>query len=227
MQKIIKLASAAGSIKDFTEKLIEEGEIETADANPELEASLLLARADSTHELAQNIAKSAKEQESLLKDISEFKYHIGFAGEHFAVGELLLQGINAMRTNVDSGYDIVAIGEDKVAHLIQVKTANRNDYDSYSFHINTGDSEDRVYIFVFLNKSEKNFIVISRKEVLLQEKAGNVWSIKSTSRFRFRFYLRDGKAYLGNLENDITNFLNNWSFFHVKKIPSNKKNLKA
>ena len=88
---IKKLASSVGSIQELTKKLIEEGEIETASSDPEVEAELKLIDIGGVELQGMKLAKiSEDERVSILEEIKVFKHHIGYAGEHFVVGELLL-----------------------------------------------------------------------------------------------------------------------------------------
>jgi len=245
---VIQLASAVKSIGELAKKLEDDNGIEFVGEDPDKEAELLLwealekeksevsieDRQASVHtDVHMRILTSdfrvdldgvrlagltKKEREKMSQEIETIKHYIGYAGEYFAVGEMLLHGINAMRTTVDSGFDIVALKNNKTYH-VQVKTAHTNKYDRYAFHLDgknfqeTADDERMIYIFVFIGESKKSFVVLSYKEIERQVKAGNIWKVSTTKRLRFRFYLRDEKVFLGNLENEVSEFLGNWEAF--------------
>ena len=208
-QKIIQLAQSENNpdISKLTQKAIEKGIIETILSNPEEEIRLALE-------------KTADPK--TLEKLETIKHYIGYAGEHLVIAELLLSGINAMRPNVDDGWDIIAINKNQKTFFIQVKTAHRNKYDRYSFHLNENnfsdskENENRIFVFVFLIKKEKYFAIMNGKNVEKELKKGNIWKTSSTKRLKFSFYLRKRKLYLGNLDNNANKFLNNWKVFKMK-----------
>jgi hypothetical protein len=185
--------------------------IDTVLSDPEREIQLALNGVDKV-QLAE-----------LREELETIKHYVGYAGEHLVVGELLLSGINAMRPNVDDGWDVIAIDRNQKTFFVQVKTAHQNKYDRYSFHLSENDFSDsekiknRVFVFVFLSRGKKNFVIMDGGDVEKEVKKGNIWKISSTKRLRFRFYLREGKLYLGNLKNESNKFLGNWEVFGVEK----------
>jgi hypothetical protein len=211
-EEIVRLARAENisDVSELTQKAIEEGLIETVLSDPEEEVKLALRETGE--------GQFAKAQEEL----ETIKHYVGYAGEHLVVSELLLLGINAMRPNVDDGWDVIAIDRNQKTFFIQVKTAHQNKYDRYSFHLGQNDFSDsekiknRVFVFVFLSEEGKEFAIMSGADVQVQVDKGNIWKISSTKRLRFRFYLREGKLFLGNLDNGADRFLNNWKVFGIE-----------
>src|SRR3989344_8302855 len=77
------------------------------------------------------IIEAEKEEEEKIVIEAGF---IGKGGEHLVCSELLFRGFNASIMSVDIGVDISAIKDNKFFG-IQVKTARKNSFDTYSFHI--------------------------------------------------------------------------------------------
>ncbi|MFC1644537.1 hypothetical protein ACFL08_00745 [Patescibacteria group bacterium] len=163
-----------------------------------------------------------------VKDIRAFMQYIGYAGEHAVISKLMFQGINAMKSYIDEGYDVVVTNNGKL-FFIQVKTAFLNGDENYLYNI--GIKKEAVtfhgeytpiYIFVLTEDgSENDFIIFTKKEIDKHIKLKNIWYMKSTDMYRLKFYPREGKIFLGNMENDATNHFNNWEVFNNKK--ENKK----
>lgn len=169
--------------------------------------------------------RPTSEKLKLLKDVKDFMQYIGYAGEFRVMSELLIRGVNALNGRVDEGFDITAIKDDEI-FLVQVKTAFLNRENCYSFNISAGSeaqykgAHKTAYVFVLISGAGENsgedrtdFLVLSGEELERQKKAGNVWFIESTKRYRMKIYLRDGRASVGKQENDMSRYLNSWSFF--------------
>ena len=77
------------------------------------------------------IVEAEKEEEEKIVIEGGF---IGKGGEHLVCSEMLFRGFNASIMSVDVGVDISAIKENKFFG-IQVKTARKNSFNTYSFHI--------------------------------------------------------------------------------------------
>lgn len=159
-----------------------------------------------------------------LKDIKVFMQYIGFAGEHAVISNLMFRGLNATKSFIDEGADLIAMNEKRL-FLVQVKTAFLDKQKAYSFNIGTDNEAinfkgeyDSVYVFVLTEDGASvNFLIFPKKEIEKQVEAGNIWLIKSTNRYRARFYLREGKVFLGNMKNEVSSFLNCWEIFEEKE----------
>lgn len=142
--------------------------------------------------------------------------YIGKAGEHLVTSELLFRGFNASIMSVDVGMDIVATKDGKL-YNIQVKTRNVSaaHHGRYYFNIRViafkrHSANDTYYIFVLRNNKQINFLIMPHFELEKHIKQGAVLNIKNFSLYRATVILRDGKAFLGNLDNNVTYYLNNW-----------------
>lgn len=199
---------------------------------------LLLKDVESLEELEKNNAvlasKPKNEQLRFLKDIKSFMQYIGYAGEHRVMSELLLRGVDAMNSSIDEGFDLTVRREDKV-FLVQVKTTFLNKKKKFVFDLRKENFEQRYkkrinYVVVFVmvegidKGSEKvNFLVMPVDELKKQKEAGKVWFSKTTKKYRVQIYLRDKKAFFWTLDNDVTEFLNNWRIFTGGKDKSKKR----
>lgn len=157
--------------------------------------------------------KEEKEQEKESETISQSQY-IGSAGEHRVVSELLFRGYNASTMSVDEGLDIVATKDNKLFN-IQVKTANENKFNKYVYDIRKISFEkfgagNTFYIFILRGK-ETNFLILPSMEIERNIQQKNILVVGHGKRYRVNLSIKDGKLYLGNLDNDATFFLNNWS----------------
>ena len=165
--------------------------------------------------------RPVQERLEMLKDIENFMQYIGYAGECRVMAELLIRGVNALVSRVDNGFDITATRGDEI-YLIQVKTAFLDKENIFSFNIQNGNGgteyagkHPAVYVFVLVSgKGEAmNFLVLPKAELEKQKQAGNIWFVASTQRDKVKIYLRGGKAFLGKVDNDVSQFLDNWSPF--------------
>lgn len=172
-----------------------------------------------------------QERLNLLKEVENFMQYIGYAGEFRVMSELLVRGVNAMNGRVDNGFDLTAMRDDEV-YLVQVKTAFLGKDDIFSFNLSATDavsdytgSHKVVYVFVMVGGSgeKMNFLVLPKSEFEAQKKAGNIWFIESTKRDKVKIYFRDGKASLGKVDNDVSEFLDNWAPFLKEENISEEK----
>lgn len=219
--------------KEITRIALEKGILETDGKTPEAsmnaqitmdiknkgEASDFIKTAPATFSLnpdkKEEVTKKAKEndktQEEKIKVASGFT---GKAGEHLVCSELLFRGFNASIMSVDVGLDIVATKRRKM-YGIQVKTSNLNSYRTYVFDIRKAsferhDSGNIYYIFVLHGNKTDNFLILPFHEVekLVEEKV--ILEVGHGKRYRVNIKFRDEKVYLGNLDNSMEYYLNNW-----------------
>jgi hypothetical protein len=229
------------SLNTLTSELIESGEMETRHSTPETEVELALWDLESKKKVGLKNFKGLKlasrpknERLKALKDIKVFMQYIGFAGEHAVISGLMFRGVNAMKSFIDEGFDVTAMNEKKL-FLIQVKTAFLNKNNIYSFNISANNGAvtykgkfEAIYIFVLtLDGQKTDFIVLPQSEINKQIKEGNIWYIKSTNRYRAKFYLRKKKVYLGNMKNDVSSFFNNWELFENNKPTKSSRSNKS
>lgn len=161
----------------------------------------------------QKIEEKEEIQEEKETESSQSQY-IGKAGENRVVSELLFLGYNASIMSVDEGLDIVATKNNKLFN-IQVKTANENKFNRYVYDIRKISFEkfgagNTFYVFVLRGK-ETNFLVLSSIEVEKNIKLKNILEVGHGKRYRVNLSIRDEKLYLGNKENDLSFYFNNWS----------------
>jgi hypothetical protein len=63
-----------------------------------------------------------------------------------------------------------------------------------------------------LREGEKNnFLILPSSEVERKIKEGAIFSVNRQTGYALNIKFRDGKVYLGNMENEMSYFLNNWS----------------
>ena len=97
---------------------------------------------------------------------------------------------------------------------IQVKTANENKFNRYVYDIRKISFErfgvgNTFYIFV-LKGNETNFLILPSTEIEKNIQQKNILVVGHGKRLRVNLSIRDGKVYLGNLNNDISFHFNNW-----------------
>ncbi|MCD6149698.1 hypothetical protein J7J13_02845 [bacterium] len=170
------------------------------------------------------------ERLKVFRKMKSFAHYIGFAGERLVMAELLLRGVNVAKPLVDDGADILAVREGAV-FSVQVKTAFRNTgKNRWMFNVGSLQKSpsisllkkrERGIVFVFVlieNAGEPyNFLIVPFSEVKKQAKANNIYYHKSTDCYRANVYLREGKVSLGDLKNDVTEFLNAWELLGAEK----------
>lgn len=141
--------------------------------------------------------------------------YVGKAGEYAVASELFFRNYNVSMMGVDEGIDLVASREGRTFH-IQVKTSTwkpPNDYiaDIRKSSFERYSSSDTFYVFVLRNRDLINdFLVVTyhrMKEFIDKEV---VHEINSNTKYRFAIKIRDSSIYIGNKENDVSYFLNNW-----------------
>jgi len=140
--------------------------------------------------------------------------YVGKAGEHLVVSELLFRGYNASVMSVDEGLDIVATKKERL-YNIQVKTSTENKFNYYVFDLRISSFEkhnrnNTFYIFVLKGK-ETNFLVLPYFEIQKNIDQKNILVVDKNTRYRVNIRIRDGMLYLGNKENNMSYFMNNWS----------------
>ncbi len=192
----------------------------------------LLSQAEDLEEAKIKLASRPKdEQMKLLKDLKNFMQYIGYAGEHRVISELMLCGVDAMDPTIDEGFDLMAKKEDEI-FLIQVKTTFLGKKDRYVFDLKAKNFKPKyknlkeAVVFVMIDatgeKRKINFMVMPVGELEKQKKKKKMWYSKTTKKYRLNICLRDNKAYFWTLDNDLTEFLNNWNFFLGKKTKTRK-----
>jgi len=158
------------------------------------------------------------EQAKVEEEIEEEKevistQYTGKAGEHRVVSELLFRGYNASIMNVDEGLDIVATKDSKLFN-IQVKTSNENKFGLHISDIRISSFEkhntnNTYYIFVLRGKATK-FLVLPYHEIQKNIDLVNILVINKNTRYRVNIRMKEGKVYLGNKDNEVSYYINNW-----------------
>ena len=139
----------------------------------------------------------------------------GKAGEHLVCSELLFRGFNASIMSVDVGMDIVAV-RDNMLYGIQVKTSNLNKFETYVFDVrkisferhNTGNI---FYVFVLHGNNENKFLILPFHEMERKVVEKAILEVGHGKRYRVNIKLRDDKIYLGNMNHEMSYYLNNWA----------------
>jgi len=232
--EILKREKKSLHYKDITRLALEAGILETEGATPEKsmnsqiimdikdkkEASDFIKTAPSIYALnpskkepkqGQKIEEREKEEEEKIAVEGSFT---GKAGEHLVCSELLFRGFNASIMSVDVGIDIAATKENKFFG-IQIKTAHKNRFNTYAFHIRSSAFERHnqgniFYIFVLREGGKNNFLILPSSEVERKIKEGAIFSVNRQTGYALNIKFRDGKVYLGNMEHEISYFLSNW-----------------
>ncbi len=159
--------------------------------------------------------------------MKNFAHYIGFGGENLVKAELLLRGINVAKPTVDDGVDLVVFGdgEDRNSNFsmkfVQVKTAFLDsERDRYSFNLSSIKKGDKInYVFVLVQETGiYNFLIMSAKDIQKEIRKGSIYLNKITQRYRMNVYLRNGKLFLGTVENEVPEFLNNWRLFETNEV---------
>jgi len=158
------------------------------------------------------IIEAEKEEEE--KIVIEGGY-IGKGGEHLVCSEMLFRGFNASIMSVDVGVDISAIKENKFFG-VQVKTARKNSFDTYSFHIRK-KSFDRFnqgnifYILVLRDGLKNSFLILPSNEVEKKIKEKAISTVNNNTGYALTVKFRDDKVFLGNMDHEMGYFLDNWN----------------
>lgn len=182
------------------------------------------------------------ERLKVFHNMKSFAHYIGFAGEKLVMAELLLRGINVSKPTVDDGVDLIAMKDGK-NYSIQVKTAFRNEgKDRWMFNLSLRAQTDAnstqtkadkignfVYVFVLIEDVGEpyNYLIMPFSEMKKQAKKNNIYYHKSTKRYRINVYLRDGKLSLGDLKNDVSEFLNKWELLGAERKTLKQRDIKT
>ena len=233
--KILKEYKEPLHAEEITKRALEKNMIETSGATPEATMHAQIATdiknkgpksafirvAQGTFSLNPNFTLTEEKEEIAEEKIKmeEEKenistQYIGKAGEHLVASELLFRGFNASIMSVDEGMDIVAT-KDNCLYNIQVKTSNENKFNSYvsDIRISSFDKHNQYnnfYIFVLKGK-DTSFLILPFSEVEKNNSQKNILVVNNNTRYRINIRIRDGKLYLGNRENDMSYFMNNWA----------------
>jgi len=232
---ILKKAKTPLHYNEITRQALESGILETEGANPERTMNAVITvdinskaegsdfiRTDrgifalnpNKKEIKQTpkIIEAEKEEEE--KIIIEGGY-TGKGGEHLVCSEMLFRGFNAGIMSVDVGVDISAIKENKFFG-VQVKTARKNSFDTYPFHIRK-KSFDRFnqgnifYILVLRDGSKNSFLILPSNEVEKKIKERAIFTVNNNTGYALNVKFREGKIYLGNMDYEMSYFLDNWN----------------
>jgi len=221
--------------EEITKRALEQNLIETIGATPEMtmnaqiavdiknkaKLSSFIRTSPGYFTLNPNyVAINKKVEEKETEEIEEEEkervssQYIGKAGEHRVVSELLFLGYNASVMSVDEGLDLVAT-KDEHLYNIQVKTSNENKFKYYIFDIRISSFEkhnrnNTFYIFM-LKGVETYFLILPFFEIQKNIDQKNILVVNKYKKYRVNIRIRDGKLYLGKLNNDLSYFMNNWS----------------
>lgn len=230
--KILREAKAPLHYDTITKEALEQNLIETSGSTPEAtmnariavdiknkkEKSAFIRVKPGYFSLNPNYTEQEQKQEEEEETIREeaepiSTQYVGKAGEYLVVSELLFRGYNASVMSVDEGLDIVATKEERLFN-IQVKTSTENKFNYYVFDIRITSFEkhnrnNTFYIFV-LKGSRTNFLVLPYFEIQKNIDQKNILVINKNTRYRVNIRIRDDKLYLGNKENEMSYFMNNW-----------------
>ncbi len=159
----------------------------------------------------ERIEEKEKEQEEKISIESGF---VGKGGEHLVCSELLFRGFNASIMSVDVGIDIVATKENQMFG-IQVKTSNLNKFNTYVFDVRRvsferHNSGNIFYIFVLHEENDNKFLILPSHEVERKVFEKAILEIGAGKRYRVNIKIREEDIYLGNMDHEVSYFLNNW-----------------
>ncbi|MBN1618924.1 hypothetical protein JW887_06335 [Candidatus Dojkabacteria bacterium] len=232
-KQILKKAKTPLHYKEITRLALEAGILETEGKTPDAtmnaqlvmdiknkgEASDFIQTAPATYSLNHNKKGTISTAAQIRDEEAEERIQIesgytGKAGEHVVCSELLFRGFNASIMSVDVGLDIVATYKGKMFG-IQVKTSNLSSFNTYVFDVRKAsferhDSGNIYYIFVLHGEEENNYLIIPYLEMekLVSQKV--IHEVGHGKRYRINIKFRDNKVYLGNLQNEMQYFFNNW-----------------
>lgn len=233
--RILKEAKKPLHYEEITKRALEQNLVETVGATPEYtmdavlvtdiknkkDKSPFIKKERSIFALNPNYKeeeeKEEEKEEEEIREESELisTQYIGKAGEHLVVSELLFRGYNASVMSVDEGLDIVATKNDKL-YNIQVKTANQNKFNSYVIDLRISSFEkhnksNTFTIFVLRAGEETTFVILPYVEIEKNIHEGNILTVNNKTRYRFNLRIRESKVYLGNLQNNISFYRDNWN----------------
>ena len=233
--KILKEAGKPLHAEEITKRSLEKNLIETSGSTPEATMhaqiavdiknkgnnSAFIRTSPGTFSLNPNFTLKEEKEELAEEQIRQEEekenistQYIGKAGEHLVASELLFRGFNASIMSVDEGLDIVATKGNRL-YNIQVKTANENKFNSYIADIRISSFEkhsqyNSFYIFV-LRGDKTYFLILPFSEIEKNVAQKNILLINNNTRYRINVRIREGKLFLGNKENNMSYFMNNWS----------------
>lgn len=232
--EILKKVKSPLHYTEITRLALESGLLETEGATPEstMNAQIVMdmknkgrgsdfiRTAPGTFALNAN-KKEIKETHKILEaeKIEEEKIVIeggftGKGGEHLVCSELLFRGFNASIMSVDVGMDIIAVKNNQLFG-IQVKTSNLNRFNTYVFDIRKVSFERHsngnvFYIFVLHGENINHFLVLPFHEMERKVHEKAILGIGHGKRYRVSIKIRDEKVYLGNMEHEMSYYLDNW-----------------
>ncbi|KKR33114.1 MAG: hypothetical protein UT66_C0045G0003 [candidate division CPR2 bacterium GW2011_GWC1_39_9] len=219
--------------KEITRLAIEKGLLETEGATPEAsmnaqltvdinqnkEKSDFVKTAPSTFGLNPNkVIEVIQEQDGEIAQEDEKirveSGYIGKGGEYLVCSELLFRGYNASIMSVDIGIDISAIKDNKF-YGIQVKSARKNKIDTYNFHIRRSSFEKHnqgniFYILVLRDDETTSYLILPAHEIERKIEENAIFSVNENTGYALSVKIRDGKIYLGNMNYEMSYYLNNW-----------------
>lgn len=231
--RILKEAGSPLHPEEITKRALEQNLIETSGATPELtmhavlstdikskkDKSPFIRKAPALYALNPDY-KDAEEKEEEIEEaaIDEESEHIsnqfvGKAGEHLVVSELLFQGFNASIMPVDEGVDVVATKDNKIFN-IQVKTSNENKFKLYVADMTISSfkkhNRSNAFTILVLRGKKTTFVILPYVVIEQHIHDENILLVNKKTRYRFNIKIRDGRVYLGNKQNDVSFYENNW-----------------
>lgn len=232
--EILKQENKPLHSKEITRLALERGILETEGATPENsmstqiildirnkgEKSDFIKVSPSTYALNPKREERKTETEIEEKEeVEEEKIKIeggytGKGGEHLVCSELLFRGYNASIMSVDVGMDIIATKENSL-FSVQVKTSNLNSFDTYVFDVRKvsferHDSGNIYYVFVLHGEKGNDFLILPYHEMEKKVHERAILEVGHGKRYRVNIKFRGGNIYLGNKDNEMNYYLNNW-----------------
>jgi len=234
--KILRKSTHPLHYKEITKIAIEKGLIETSGETPEMTMNAQITR-DIKYKKEKSAFKKTKpgfftinpnyteEEQKIEEKFDEIEseetevetkrtQYIGKAGEHLVISKLLFLGCNANTMVVDEGVDIVATKDERL-YNIQVKTANEK-YGKYVSDMNISsyqkNNPTNTYFIFVLRGKDTNFLILPYVEVQKNIDQKNILVVGHNKRYRINITKKDENLYLGNLQNKVTYFKNNWNF---------------
>jgi hypothetical protein len=231
--EILKEAKTPMHYKEITKKAIEKGLIATDGDSPDHTMISQLSTEIKNKKVRSDFIRTApgifalnpnKIEEEIVKPIKELllekkiKIAGGFtgkAGEHYVCSELLFRGYNASIMSVDVGMDIIATKNNKLFSL-QVKTSNLHPDNSYIFDMRKVSLErdyagNVFYVFAMLHPdATKSALILPTNEITKLIYDNAIKDLKTVDRFRVTLKIRNGKLFIGTLNNPIDYYWNNW-----------------
>lgn len=236
--EVLKEAKEPLHYKEITRLALEQGLLETdgktpeasmnaqivVDINSRKENSTFVKTAPATYSLnpyqSASIVepKSLEQENEVIEKIQIESGYTGRAGEMLVCSELLFRGYNASIMSVDVGLDIVAVKDAKLFG-IQVKTSNLNSFNTYLFDVRKvsferHNSNNIYYVFVLHGEKECNFIILPYQEMEKLVKQKIIKEVGHGARYRVNIRMRNEMIYLGNMDNEVSYYLNNWSILN-------------